>query len=424
MIHLYKITQYATHRVLLLFVGFCVTTIQAANYCGRIVDKNNLPIPYATVYLANNPIVGTATNAQGIFTLSTDASPQERVIISFIGYTKQELPLGVFCNMQMPYVIELEEQPIALEETVVAAPVHKQKNKRKAMATLLYKVYNRMQIEFPDTPSRYRIVSDVSMNADNAPWGMEQMIATTVHLPRVGKDRHDSIQFAPEHCKRFLDTTIRQRADAVLSHDNLNPKLRVVATEADSGVMVHWSLWRSRDARYHFEESMKDLRHWSVSNESEQETVLTYTEKHNYMGIFKITIHSHYIVDSETFSLLRFSEDAVAQLVIPFGYKLKSGDLELLNLLNVDDQAIERFRLRRIRASVQMNTLFQMQDGVRLMKERNLQAHALLLGTRKAEIPLDIKATQRATVAQNKSVQMLTEKEMSKRIEREIVPLY
>ena len=76
--------------------------------------------------------------------------------------------------------------------------MHKQKNRRNAMAALLYKVYNQMQSEFPDTPSEYRIVSDVAMNADNAPWGMEQMIARAVHIPREGKDRHDSIQFAPE----------------------------------------------------------------------------------------------------------------------------------------------------------------------------------------------------------------------------------
>ncbi len=292
------------------------------------------------------------------------------------------------------------------------------------MATLLYKVYNQMQTEFPDTPSQYRIVSDVSMVADNSPWGMEQLIATAVHIPYQGSDRHDSIQFAPEHCKRYLDSTIRHRADVVLSHDDLNPKLRVVANEADSGIMIHWTLWRSRDARYHFEDSMNDLRHWQVSNESDNETVLTYTEKHNYMGIFKITIHSHYIIDSDSYSLLRFSEDATAQLYIPFGYKLKGGELELLNLLNVDEQAIERFRLRRVRVSVQMNTIFQMQDGVRLMKERSLQAHAMLLGTRKAEIPLDITATQRATVARNKGVKTLTQQQMSQRIEREIVPIY
>lgn len=396
----------------------------ARTYCGRVVDKNNDPVPYATVYLANDPVVGTATNANGIFTLSTDASQNEMVIISFIGYTKYETSLSAFTNLQLPFVVQLQEQPIALQEAVVAAPAQRQKNKRKAMASLLYKVYNQMQTEFPDTPSQYRIVSDVSMNADNSPWGMEQLIATAVHIPYQGSDRHDSIQFAPEHCKRFLDSTIRHRADVVLSHDDLNPSLRVVANEADSGIMIHWALWRSRDARYHFEDSMNDLRHWAVSNESDNETVLTYTEKHNFMGLFKITIHSHYIIHSDSYSLLRFSEDATAQLVIPFGYKLKGGELELLNLLNVNDYAIERFRLRRIRVSMQMNTIFQMQDGVRLMKERSLQAHAMLLGTRKAEIPLDINATQRATMARNKGVKPLTPQQMSQRIEREIVPVY
>lgn len=407
-----------------MLLPLCSLPLSATDYCGRVTDANGTGIPYATVYPEKNPVSGTATNNEGYFRLQTDADTASILIISFIGYAKQELPLGTFADCETPYTISLEEQPIALEETVVSAKASKQKNKRKAMAQLLYQVYNRMLYDLPDKPVRYRIVSDVAMETEGEPWGMEQMIATAVHLPEISHKGYDSIQFAGEHCKRFLDQEIRERADAVLEGDRLNSQTRAMAHEVDSGTLVHQGLWASRKIREQFENTMNDVRHWEVTHENEGETVLTHTEKHNFLGIFKAEIVSHYIVHSETYSLLRFSEESHAQLTIPFGYKLRAGDLELLNLLNVDDKAIEKFRLRKVNASIRMNTIFQRKQGVTVVKERNLQAEALLTGSKKAEIPLSVRATQRVTSVNTDNVQPLTRQQMKRRVQREIVPVY
>ena len=75
------------------------------------------------------------------------------------------------CGRAALQVIVLKEQPIALQETVVAAKSSKQRNKRKQMATLLHAVYVQLEKEFPDEPAQYQVVSDVRMTSGEAQTG-------------------------------------------------------------------------------------------------------------------------------------------------------------------------------------------------------------------------------------------------------------
>ena len=150
-------------------------------YQGRVVDQNGQPIPYATVYPEAQPEVGTATNNDGFFAFTADLPEHSEVIFSFIGYEKQTMPLVLLrANDSILSTITLKEQPIALEETVVAAKASKQRNKRKQMAALLHAVFVKLEEEFPDENAQYQVVSDVRMLSEGSTWGMEQMIANIV----------------------------------------------------------------------------------------------------------------------------------------------------------------------------------------------------------------------------------------------------
>lgn len=422
-------TDRMKNRYIVLGMGLLMAcaTLRAERYQGRIVDEQNKGIGYATVYPQDDPVVGAATNDNGYFSIETDLPASSDVIISFIGYEKQSLPLAVFAIGEDTAVVVLHEQPIALEETVVAAKASKQRNKRKQMAALLHSVYVQMEKDFADEPARYHVVSDVRMDAEGEAWGMEQMIASIVVLPETAEDNRDSVQFAGEYCKRFFKPEIRALADTILAGDGLeriDKDMRKAATAVDSGVVVHKSLFAMGNVRYDFEKWVDDVRHWSVSNESEGETVLTHTEKHNYLGIVKYTVTRHYIIDSETYSILRFSEYGEGTVNIPFGMKLNQDQLQILNLLNMDDQQIEKFRLRKLNAKIQLNTIYQRKDGQIYILEKNLQSHAMVVGTKKMEIPLDIKATQRVTSLQTEGVQPLKSSQMTRRIKRQIVEIY
>lgn len=433
---------------ILFIVLLCALEFNAAVYTGQVVDEKGQPISYATVYPEVAPELGTATNNDGIFRFEANLPASSPVVVSFIGFEKVEVTgdrLRVKGDTALQ-VIVLKEQPIALQETVVAAKPSKQKNKRKQMATLLHAVYVQLEKEFPDEPAQYQVVSDVRMTSGEAQtghaavWGMEQMIANIVVLPEAGIDGRDSVQFQGRYCKRFFDARKRAQADSILAGETLErlekaqkdvPKgtsqnyMRRAVNAVDSGVVVHEALFALGNMRYDFQETMNDIKHWSVSNESEGETVLTHTQTvSKYLGCFKMTFQRHYIIDSRTYSVRRFSEHAEVKVVIPFGIKLNSDQLQMLNLVNMNEEQINKFRLKRLRSAVDLNTIYQRRNGLVYTQEKNMILNAFIVGSKKAEIPLNIQATQRVTDLQTKGVKALKKHQMTRRVRREIVEIY
>ena len=417
----------------LLFLLCSILGTFATTYEGRVVDTNGNAIAYATVYPEVQPELGTATNNDGHFSFNAILTDESSVIISFIGYEKKSVKARLLTNSDSIVTIILEEQPIALEETVIAAKASKQRNKRKQMAALLHSVYKQIEADFPDEASQYKVVSDVRMQSAGETWGMEQMIANIVVLPEEGKEGRDSIQFQGIACKRFFDAQKRAQADSILagnSIERLEKKskekfMRKAAYAVDSGVVVHRTLFGMGNMRYDFEQAMSDLRHWSVSNESEGETVLTHTQKINkYLGCFKMTISRHYIVDSYSYAVCRFSEHAEVRITIPFGVKLNPDQLLFLNLLNMEEEQIEKFRLRKMRGKVDFNTIYQRIDGHVYPLEKNMVANMFIIGSKDMEIPIFVKATQRVTDLHTKDVKALKKNEITTRVAREIVEIY
>ena len=433
---------------ILFIVLLCALEFNAAVYTGQVVDEKGQPISYATVYPEVAPELGTATNNDGIFRFEANLPASSPVVVSFIGFEKVEVTgdrLRVKGDTALQ-VIVLKEQPIALQETVVAAKSSKQRNKRKQMAALLHAVYVQLEKEFPDEPAQYQVVSDVRMTSGEAQtghaavWGMEQMIANIVVLPEAGIDGRDSVQFQGRYCKRFFDARKRAQADSILAGETLErlekaqkdvPKgtsqnyMRRAVNAVDSGVVVHEALFAIGNMRYDFQETMNDIKHWSVSNESEGETVLTHTQTvSKYLGCFKMTFQRHYIIDSRTYSVRRFSEHAEVKVVIPFGIKLNSDQLQMLNLVNMNEEQINKFRLKRLRSAVDLNTIYQRRNGLVYTQEKNMILNAFIVGSKKTEIPLNIQATQRVTDLQTEGVKALKKHQMTRRVRREIVEIY
>ena len=433
---------------ILFIVLLCALEFNAAVYTGQVVDEKGQPISYATVYPEVAPELGTATNNDGIFRFEANLPASSPVVVSFIGFEKVEVTgdrLRVKGDTALQ-VIVLKEQPIALQETVVAAKSSKQRNKRKQMATLLHAVYVQLEKEFPDEPAQYQVVSDVRMTSGEAQtghaavWGMEQMIANIVVLPEAGIDGRDSVQFQGRYCKRFFDARKRAQADSILAGETLErlekaqkdvPKgtsqnyMRRAVNAVDSGVVVHEALFAIGNMRYDFQEAMNDIKHWSVSNESEGETVLTHTQTvSKYLGCFKMTFQRHYIIDSRTYSVRRFSEHAEVKVVIPFGIKLNSDQLQMLNLVNMNEEQINKFRLKRLRSAVDLNTIYQRRNGLVYTQEKNMILNAFIVGSKKTEIPLNIQATQRVTDLQTEGVKALKKHQLTRRVRREIVEIH
>ena len=423
---------------IILIIGLwgMVLSLGAATYSGRVVDEKGAPIAYATVYPEIAPEWGTATNNDGYFSFEANLTPEMKIVVSFIGYEKRTVKSEELREKSQELIV-LKEQPIALEETVVAAKASKQRNKRKQMAELLHAVYVKLEEEFSHDPTRYQVVSDVRMQSEGNTWGMEQMIANIVVLPEAAQEGRDSVQFQGRYCKRFFDARKHALADSILAGNTLErleqqqpagaPKnyMRRAVNAVDSGVVVHKTLFGMGNMRYDFEQTMSDTRHWTVSNENEGETVLTHTQKiSKYLGCFQMVYQRHYIVDSKTYAVRRFSEHAEVKITIPFGVKLNKEQLEMLNLVNMSEKQIEKFRLRRMRGNIDYNTIYQRRNGKVYLQEKNLVSDTYIVGSKDMEIPLNVMVTQRVTDLQTEGVQALKKQEMTRRVKRHYVEIY
>lgn len=393
-------------------------------YCGRVLDESGQAVLLATVYPIAEPEAGTATNDSGLFVLRCELPPEAEVVISFIGYEKQVVPLMTFARDTATIV--LVEQPIALEETVIAAKKSKHKNKRKQMAYLLHQVYTQMEGDFGNEPFESRVVSDVKMDSQGEAWGMEQMIARMVTLPEQSRNGSDSVQLQGQFCKRYFKPSIRQLADTLLAQDDLTKDTRRFAAAVDSGVTVHRALWSIGDARYDLRKASNELRRWTVKTENDGETVLTHTDKKDILGIFKMVFSRHFILDSESLSVRRYSQQMEVWVNIPFGMKLKGEQLQLLNLLNMGEEKIEKFRLKKMHITLQINNIYQRIDGHLYPLEKNMQVDGTLTSSKKMnmEIPIAIRATQRAVETKTRDVRPLKASEMTRRMKRQIVEIY
>ena len=162
-----------------------------------------------------------------------------------------------------------------------------------------------------------------------------------------------------------------------------------------------------------------------------------------------MTFQRHYIVDSRTYEVRRFSEHAEVKVFIPFGIKLNADQLQMLNLVDMSESSIEKFRLKRLRGTVDFNTIYQRRpvtsassassassvtsvssassassaERVYIL-EKNMICDTHILGSKKAEIPLIIKATQRVTDLQTENVKPLSPSQITRRVHREIVEIY
>ena len=76
-------------------LSWSVASFAAGRYVGRVSDEQGNPLPYVSVYVKDNPYVGTVTGNGGEFAL--DIPPADRadnLVFSFIGFRTVELPVS------------------------------------------------------------------------------------------------------------------------------------------------------------------------------------------------------------------------------------------------------------------------------------------------------------------------------------------
>ncbi len=108
-------------RTLITFLSFILATPAFAMIAGAVYNEDNEPMPSTTIRLidsAKTQITGTSTELDGTFKINTTPGPDDKIVVSFVGYETQEFNANnVPTQIQMkPSDDELEPADITYEQ--------------------------------------------------------------------------------------------------------------------------------------------------------------------------------------------------------------------------------------------------------------------------------------------------------------------
>lgn len=128
---------------LLLFAAilFGCSVAQAQNIVrGKVIDETGFEVIGANVYFAQDISAGTTTDIDGQFELNTERTGLDTVVISYISYNTERLPISLDGKVQSLGEILLAEESVALADVVVVARMTR--NNDRAMQTIERKSLN------------------------------------------------------------------------------------------------------------------------------------------------------------------------------------------------------------------------------------------------------------------------------------------
>ena len=394
----------------------------AKELSGHVVDSLRQPIPYASVFLQNNPQIGTITDDNGFFVLP-DYVQDDHLVISSIGYEKFTLSTNKISGTT-PIRIVLKEQPLMLNTVVVSAKGSK-RQQRKLLKQLLADIYKQMQIDFPDNARNYRIVSDVSVYNEEKVVAFDEMVGNIVELPYLKNARkQDSLQIKADFTRYYIN---QNTADGLRNFDQdllkRKEKRQLQKIDFEKSEPIHRMLW-ALDIKKLFGDIYKETGNWSISERDALSQLLTYTKTFTLPGIVSATMKLHLSVDAHN-HVQRLSQSVTLWANIPFGYKLSDAQVAALNLVLINDGAgnFDKYRLKTANGKVERNVFFTQQDGQVVVSEKNWAANVHGADKNGQTIAFNQKASCQVLSVETKNVRPYSKKALATKAPRTQIEL-
>lgn len=394
----------------------------AKELSGHVVDSLRQPIPYASVFLQNNPQIGTITDDNGFFVLP-DYVQDDHLVISSIGYEKFTLSTNKISGTK-PIRIVLKEQPLMLNTVVVSAKGSK-RQQRKLLKQLLADIYKQMQIDFPENARNYRIVSDVSVYNEDKVVAFDEMVGNIVELPYLKNARkQDSLQIKADFTRYYIN---QNTADGLRNFDQdllkRKEKRQLQKIDFEKSEPIHRMLW-ALDIKKLFGDIYKETGNWSISERDALSQLLTYTKTFTLPGIVSATMKLHLSVDAHN-HVQRLSQSVTLWANIPFGYKLSDAQVAALNLVLINDGAgnFDKYRLKTANGKVERNVFFTQQDGQVVVSEKNWAANVHGADKNGQTIAFNQKASCQVLSVETKNVRPYSKKALATKAPRTQIEL-
>lgn len=136
--------------LLFLCAGFTGAFAQTGSVSGRVLDEQKQGLPGVTVLIEGTSL-GNSTNVDGTFSIENVPAGERTLIVSFIGYTSQRLPVSVREGQNTVANATLGENTTLLNEAVVVGyGTQRRQDVTGAVATVNSKDFVQGQITNPE----------------------------------------------------------------------------------------------------------------------------------------------------------------------------------------------------------------------------------------------------------------------------------
>jgi hypothetical protein len=214
--------------------------------------------------------------------------------------------------------------------------------------------------------------------------------------------------------KRYINQTVKG------SIDNFNPNdyskhdrrhVEKVDINSVKKMQPHKIAWEL-DVQQLFYRHMFDLKHWTMVEKDANTVVLTLTLTNKLPGIYKVVRKLVYAIEKNTYSIKTISERVSAEVNIPFGYKLSSAELAILNAFVLDQDGFEKYRLKSLKGTTCRNNIFHRQDNQLVVSEKNFTAEGYIVDNKDNKVNFGTKIKTKVLSVETKGVKAYSASEL------------
>lgn len=402
----------------LLFLLLCVAqwSLMATKIEGRVVNSKGTGLSYVSLYLKHYPEVGTITDINGRFSLEVP-SMRDSLIVTLVGYETVFINLSKI-NADKTLRITMKDQPVILNEVVVHVQKDSKKKKSKKeeraeIQAFLQKVYAQIVKDFPNVNVRHRVVSDLTATSDGKVVLFDEWIGDILEI-RNYKNWDDSVQMKMELNKRYFNKEVKNSIESYDPNDySKRDRRHVDKVDVNSlkQIQPHRIAWEL-DVQKLFYRYMSDVKHWTMVEKDANTVVLTLTLTNKLPGIYKLVRKLVYAVDKNTYSIKTLSERVSAEVNIPFGYKLSSSELAILNAFVLDHEGFEKYRLKGFKGTTCRNNIYHRQDNQLVVAEKNFTADGYIVDNKDNKLVFGTKVKTKVLSVETKGVKPFSASEL------------
>lgn len=260
----------------------------------------------------------------------------------------------------------------------------------------------------------YRVVSNVHATKEGKVLVANEMMEKIREFPQMKENGRDSLDIEQISIKNYTNTGLKEglrkfveksREESLAagkkkskkqSDESMGAALSGLDT-SEAGINrrnleLHKALWEwSGNLKVMVDHLDMKPKNWDITY-TDGNAILTYKDKKGFLGFLRYESMIHFILNSDTYSIERVSESVEVELNIPFGYKLKGEQLELLNVLKIGSDELEKFKLKHVYGDIKRNVLYLDTDNGKFADEKNLDANVSLLDNKEQVLNYNARA--------------------------------